>query len=132
MASAAAWLLTAQRPDGTFENLWYRDHTSGTAVVVAALSRVGHARHDVVRRAAGWLRDTQLPDGSWGPGDGTAGSVEETGWAVQGLLATGDPGTPTRSTGGSAGCWPRSGRTAAGHPPGSATTSVTTCATPTR
>ncbi|MEU7982424.1 prenyltransferase/squalene oxidase repeat-containing protein [Micromonospora sp. NPDC049081] len=92
VAAGAAWLLTAGRPDGSYENLWYRDHTSGTAVVVAALSRVGHARHDVVRRAAGWLRDTQLPDGSWGPGDGTAGSVEETGWAVQGLLATGDPG----------------------------------------
>lgn len=92
IAAAAAWLLTAARPDGSYENLWYRDHTSGTAVVVAALSRVGHARHDVVRRAVRWLRDTQLPDGSWGPGDGTAGSVEETGWAVQGLLATGDPG----------------------------------------
>ncbi|MBO4163541.1 prenyltransferase/squalene oxidase repeat-containing protein [Micromonospora antibiotica] len=92
VAAGAAWLLTAGRPDGSYENLWYRDHTSGTAVVVTALSRVGHARHDVVRRAAGWLRDTQLPDGSWGPGDGTAGSVEETGWAVQGLLATGDPG----------------------------------------
>ncbi|MEU8377349.1 prenyltransferase/squalene oxidase repeat-containing protein [Micromonospora sp. NPDC048894] len=91
VAAGAAWLLTAGRPDGSYENLWYRDHTSGTAVVVTALSRVGHARHDVVRRAAGWLRDTQLPDGSWGPGDGTAGSVEETGWAVQGLLATGDP-----------------------------------------
>ncbi|WFE97202.1 prenyltransferase/squalene oxidase repeat-containing protein [Micromonospora sp. WMMD987] len=91
VASAAAWLLTAARPDGSYENLWYRDHTSGTAVVVAALSRVGHARHDVVRRAVRWLRDTQLPDGSWGPGDGTAGSVEETGWAVQGLLASGDP-----------------------------------------
>ncbi|MGX1615505.1 prenyltransferase [Micromonospora chalcea] len=88
---AAAWLLTRAAPDGTFENLWYRDHTSGTAVVVGALSRVGHARHEVVRRAARWLRDTQLPDGSWGPGDGTAGSVEETSWAVQGLLATGDP-----------------------------------------
>ncbi|WP_433232090.1 prenyltransferase/squalene oxidase repeat-containing protein [Micromonospora sp. CA-248260] len=91
VAAGAAWLLTAGRPNGSYENLWYRDHTSGTAVVVTALSRVGHARHDVVRRAAGWLRDTQLPDGSWGPGDGTAGSVEETGWAVQGLLATGDP-----------------------------------------
>ncbi|MBM7080448.1 prenyltransferase/squalene oxidase repeat-containing protein [Micromonospora humida] len=91
VAAGAAWLLTAARPDGSYENLWYRDHTSGTAVVVAALSRVGHARHDVVRRAVRWLRDTQLPDGSWGPGDGTAGSVEETGWAVQGLLASGDP-----------------------------------------
>ncbi|MDG4800272.1 prenyltransferase/squalene oxidase repeat-containing protein [Micromonospora sp. WMMD980] len=91
IARAAAWLLTRAAPDGTFENLWYRDHTSGTAVVVTALSRVGHARHDVVRRAVRWLRDTQLPDGSWGPGDGTAGTVEETGWAVQGLLATGDP-----------------------------------------
>ncbi|MFC0096841.1 prenyltransferase/squalene oxidase repeat-containing protein [Micromonospora marina] len=88
---AAAWLLTRAAPDGTFENLWYRDHTSGTAVVVAALSRVGHARHEVVRRAARWLRGTQLPDGSWGPGDGTGGTVEETSWAVQGLLATGDP-----------------------------------------
>ncbi|MEH0818777.1 MULTISPECIES: prenyltransferase/squalene oxidase repeat-containing protein [unclassified Micromonospora] len=93
IARAAAWLLTRAAPDGTFENLWYRDHTSGTAVVVAALSRVGHARHDVVRRAARWLRDTQLPDGSWGPGDGTDGTVEETSWAVQGLLATGDPDT---------------------------------------
>ncbi|MEV0001861.1 prenyltransferase/squalene oxidase repeat-containing protein [Micromonospora sp. NPDC050980] len=91
LARAAAWLLTRAAPDGTFENLWYRDHTSGTAVVVTALSRVGHARHEVVRRAARWLRDTQLADGSWGPGDGTAGSVEETAWAVQGLLATGDP-----------------------------------------
>ncbi|MEU7571887.1 prenyltransferase/squalene oxidase repeat-containing protein [Micromonospora sp. NPDC049240] len=88
---AAAWLLTRAAPDGTFENLWYRDHTSGTAVVVGALSRVGHARHEVVRGAVRWLRGTQLPDGSWGPGDGTPGTVEETSWAVQGLLATGDP-----------------------------------------
>ena len=89
IASAATWLLSQQRADGTFENLWYRDHTCGTAVVVGALSRVGHARHDVVRRAVRWLCDTQLPDGSWGTGDGTPGSVEETGWAVQGLLAAG-------------------------------------------
>ncbi|MEV5630748.1 prenyltransferase/squalene oxidase repeat-containing protein [Micromonospora tulbaghiae] len=112
---AAAWLLTRAAPDGTFENLWYRDHTSGTAVVVAALARVGHARHDVVRRAARWLRDTQLPDGSWGPGDGTDGTVEETAWAVQGLLATGDPGAADAvdrgvarlvAAAGSDGAWP--------------------------
>lgn len=89
LTSAAEWLLTAQNPDGTFDNLWYRDHTTGTAVVVGALSLVGHAGHAVVRKAVTWLLDTQLPDGSWGPGDGTEGSVEETGWAVQGLLAAG-------------------------------------------
>jgi squalene-hopene/tetraprenyl-beta-curcumene cyclase len=89
VASASAWLLAQQLPDGTFENLWYRDFTSGTAVVVAALSRVGRAGHDVVRRSVAWLRDTQLADGSWGPGDGSAGSVEETSWAVEGLLAAG-------------------------------------------
>ncbi|HET9143133.1 prenyltransferase/squalene oxidase repeat-containing protein [Actinophytocola sp.] len=89
IVAAAEWLLSVPNPDGTFDNLWYRDHTSGTAVVVGALSRVGHAHHDVVRRAVRWLCDTQLPDGSWGPGDGTDGSVEETGWAVQGLLAAG-------------------------------------------
>jgi squalene-hopene/tetraprenyl-beta-curcumene cyclase len=89
VASASDWLLAQQLPDGTFENLWYRDFTSGTAVVVAALSRVGRAGHDVVRRSVAWLRDTQLADGSWGPGDGSAGSVEETSWAVEGLLAAG-------------------------------------------
>ncbi len=60
------------------------------------------AGHDAVRRSAGWLCDTQLPDGSWGPGDGTAGSVEETAWAVSGLLAVerpGDPGGPSGPSG---------------------------------
>jgi squalene-hopene/tetraprenyl-beta-curcumene cyclase len=97
ITAAAGWLLTQQRPDGTFDNLWYRDHTSGTAVVVTALSKVGHARHEVVRRAVEWLCRTQLPDGSWGTGTGSqagghveSGSVEETGWAVLGLLAAGD------------------------------------------
>jgi squalene-hopene/tetraprenyl-beta-curcumene cyclase len=97
---AANWLLTQQRPDGTFENLWYRDHTSGTAVVAAALARVGYRRHEVVQRSVRWLVDNQLPDGSWGPGSGSSeadteagvGSVEETGWAVQGLLAADDGG----------------------------------------
>ena len=88
---ATGWLLGQQRPDGTFENLWYRDYTSGTAVVVAALARVGLREHEVVRRAVDWLVQTQLPDGSWGPGDGTDGSVEETGWAVQALVAAGGP-----------------------------------------
>ena len=97
IASAADWLITQQRPDGAFENLWYRDYTSGTGVVVAALARAGRSGHEAVRRAAAWLRDTQLADGSWGPGDGSPGTVEETSWAVQGLLAAGDAGGPGRA-----------------------------------
>ena len=88
---AVRWLLTQQKPDGTFENLWYRDHTSGTGVVMAALCEAGLPDSEAVSRAAAWLIRTQLPDGSWGSGDGTEGSVEETSWAIQGLLAA--PGT---------------------------------------
>jgi squalene-hopene/tetraprenyl-beta-curcumene cyclase len=86
VSKAARWLQTRQQPDGTFESLWYRDHTSGTAVVVAALSKAGMADSDTVTRAVAWLTRTQLPDGSWGPGDETEGSVEETAWAVEALL----------------------------------------------
>lgn len=93
VAAAATWLLTRQRPDGTFENLWYRDFTTGTGVVLAALSRAGHAGHEVSGRARDWLLRTQLDDGSWGAGDGGPGSVEETGWALHGLLAAGVPAT---------------------------------------
>ena len=93
IVAACGWLRTQQRPDGSFENLWYRDYTSGTAVVAAALARAGLARDPVTRRAVDWLCRSQMTDGSWGPGDGTDGSAEETAWAVLGLLAAGGPGT---------------------------------------
>jgi squalene-hopene/tetraprenyl-beta-curcumene cyclase len=88
---ATGWLLGQQRPDGTFENVRYRDHTGGTAMVVTALARVGLREHEVVQRAIDWLVRTQLPDGSWGPGGGTDGSAEETGWAVQALVTAAGP-----------------------------------------
>lgn len=108
--TAANWLLTQQRPDGTFENLWYRDFTTGTAVALAALARAGHSAHPVAMRARQWLLDSQLADGGWGPGpeladaaaaDGAAAvaanispaeaSVEETAWAVHALIEAGVP-----------------------------------------
>jgi squalene-hopene/tetraprenyl-beta-curcumene cyclase len=93
VAAAVRWLLSVSRPDGTFENLWYRDFTSGTAMALEALSRAGQADHPAGRRARGWLLAAQRPDGSWADGSasGAAGSVEETAWALSALLASGAP-----------------------------------------
>lgn len=87
IAAAVQWLLRHQHADGTYENKWYRDFTTGTTVVLDALARAGQAGHPAVGSARDWLLRTQRPDGSWGPGDGSAGSVEETAWAVHALLA---------------------------------------------
>lgn len=92
VSKAVAWLLTQQRPDGTFDNLWYRDYTTGTSAVLAALGRAGQADHPVASRARQWLTDTQRPDGSWGDGAEADSSVEETAWALHALLEAGlDP-----------------------------------------
>jgi squalene-hopene/tetraprenyl-beta-curcumene cyclase len=92
VAAAVRWLRTQQRPDGTFENLWYRDFTSGTAMVLAALGRAGDAA--AAGRARDWLLAAQRPDGAWGPGTGSGtGTVEETAWALHALLESGVPAT---------------------------------------
>nr|BAG16278.1 diterpene cyclase [Nocardia terpenica] len=92
---AARWLAGVQRPDGSFESLWYRGHTAGTAQVIGALARITDPATDpTVRGGVRWLLATQHSDGSWGPGDGRAGSVEETAWALRALLEAGiAPGT---------------------------------------
>ncbi len=89
VGKAADWLLTQARPDGTFDNLWYRDYTTGTAAVLAALARAGRGGDPVTVRARQWLLDTQRPDGSWGDGAESESSVEETAWALHALLEAG-------------------------------------------
>lgn len=89
VGKAADWLLTQARPDGTFDNLWYRDYTTGTAAVLAALARAGRGSDPVTARAKQWLLDTQRPDGSWGDGAEADSSVEETAWALHALLEAG-------------------------------------------
>ncbi|MEV6315553.1 prenyltransferase/squalene oxidase repeat-containing protein [Streptomyces sp. NPDC051776] len=95
---ALDWLLAHQRPDGTFEALWYRGLTPGTAMALVVLGRAGLSGHAVARRARDALLRAQLPDGSWGPGetgtpgdDPSPGTVEETAWALRALLASGVP-----------------------------------------
>ena len=92
VTAAVRWLLSEARPDGTFENLWYRDFTSGTAMALDALCQAGQAEQPACHGARDWLIAAQRADGSWG--DGTAscpGSVEETAWALPALLAAGVP-----------------------------------------
>jgi len=86
---ALNWFAKAQRPDGSFESVWYRMHTAGTSAVLQTFAKAGQADALPARRARDWLERTRLDDGSWGTGAGDPGTVEETGWAVSALLAAG-------------------------------------------
>jgi len=86
---ALSWLGKAQRPDGSYESVWYRMHTAGTSAVLQTFAKAGQANALPARRAREWLERTRLADGSWGTGAGDPGTVEETGWAVSALLAAG-------------------------------------------
>lgn len=87
---AIDWLTGQQKPDGTFEATWYRNHTSGTSVVLEALAHAGATDGPTARRAQDWLLRTQHEEGSWGSGPADVpGSVEETAWALRALLAAG-------------------------------------------
>lgn len=90
---ALRWLAKAQRPDGSYESVWYRMYTAGTSTVLQTFVKAGVPDGEPARRARAWLERTRLADGSWGAGDGDPGTVEETGWAVSALLAAGaEPG----------------------------------------
>jgi squalene-hopene/tetraprenyl-beta-curcumene cyclase len=87
IAAAVRWLLRQQRPDGSYENLWYRDHTAGTAIACDGLTAAGLANHPAAAAARRWLRAAQQPDGSWADGGTGPGTVEETAWALHALLS---------------------------------------------
>jgi squalene-hopene/tetraprenyl-beta-curcumene cyclase len=100
---ALDWLLAHPRADGTYEAVWYRGLTPGTAMVLVAFSRAGIIDHPVARRARDALLRSQLADGSWGTGqpgkighDPSTGTVEETAWALCGLLASSVPADDPR------------------------------------
>ena len=83
---ALAYYRKNQNRDGSFDSLWFRMHTSGTAAVIEALADLGMEEDPMVGRAARWLLDHQNEDGGWGDGHGTASTAEETAWAAAALM----------------------------------------------
>lgn len=99
LARAVRWLVAEQRPDGGYPSLWYRPLTAGTGQVLEALGRAGLGSTPTARRAVDWLRAAQLPDGGWGDGRGSQASVEETSWALLGLVGAGEAASPAAAAG---------------------------------
>lgn len=89
---AARWFERAQRDDGSLPALWFRESTSGTARALDALARIGQGGSPAARRARAWLISHQCGDGGWSDGRGSPATVEETAWALLGLLSTVGPG----------------------------------------
>ena len=83
---ALAYLRRAQRADGSFASIWFREATAGTASVLQALCDVGLADCAMAVRARNALLLNQNDDGGWGGVRGQASTAEETAWAVMALL----------------------------------------------
>jgi squalene-hopene cyclase-like protein len=84
------WLCQCQASDGSWTDKWHASPLYPTVCCVQALCRVNDARAArAVRRAAGWVLDTQRPDGSWGRWGATR---EESAYALHILICAGARG----------------------------------------
>ncbi|MEV6925644.1 prenyltransferase/squalene oxidase repeat-containing protein [Dactylosporangium sp. NPDC051485] len=79
-----------QEADGSWRDRWHASPYYATACCALALHQYGRgpAALDAVSAAVDWVLATQRPDGSWGRWSGTA---EETAYAIQVLIVTGNP-----------------------------------------
>ncbi len=93
LAKAVRWFARTQRSDGAFANIWFRGNTAGTARVLDALGQLGLAGTATAVGCRDWLLAHQHEDGGWGDGVSAPPSVEETAWAVLGLIAAGQAGS---------------------------------------
>ena len=100
IARAVQYLLTHQKPDGSWYGRWGVNYTYGTFLALRGLRASGtREATPAVQRGAEWLRSVQNTDGGWGESCGsydlhsfaTAPSTpSQTAWALLGLEAAGD------------------------------------------
>jgi len=104
-ARALDFIRRTQHPEGSWYGRWGVNYLYGTWSVLAGLKAIGEDMSlPYVRRAVGWLKETQNPDGGWGEccecyrdpemmGMGVS-SASQTAWALLGLMAAGEAGSP--------------------------------------
>jgi squalene-hopene/tetraprenyl-beta-curcumene cyclase len=97
MRSAEEYLIASQRADGAWIPLWFGNENAseqenavyGTARTLAGLNElIGSGVRlnlEILTKADGFLRRTQLASGGWGGGAGTLESLEETALAAEAL-----------------------------------------------
>jgi squalene-hopene/tetraprenyl-beta-curcumene cyclase len=102
---AVAFLRRDQTTEGAWYGRWGVNYLYGTWQVLRGLRCIGEDMSaPYVRRAAGWLAERQNGDGGWGESIASydqpaekgvgASTPSQTAWAVMGLVAAGEAGSP--------------------------------------
>lgn len=105
IARAVDYLLKAQKPDGSWYGRWGVNYVYGSFLAMRGLraSRSPLAT-PAIQSAAAWLRTVQNADGGWGESCasyphhrfiGAASTPSQTAWALLGLAAADDRGSPS-------------------------------------
>jgi len=110
MARAIAWLRAEQLSDGSWFGRWGTNYIYGTWSVLCALNAAGVSHADpALKRAAGFLLETQREDGGWGEDNETYAEAprgqyhrsnpSQAAWALLGLMAAGEANHPAVARG---------------------------------
>ena len=83
---ALRYLTRAQRYDGSFASIWFREATAGTASVIEALAACRLLETPMAAHARDYLLRAQNDDGGWAGLRMQESTAEETAWAMLALL----------------------------------------------
>lgn len=87
LQKALVYLTKAQRYDGSFGSIWFREATAGTASVLEALAHLELLETPMAAGARDFLLRSQNEDGGWaGIRMQQRSTAEETSWAMMALM----------------------------------------------